>query len=109
MELTEHQQDAIVLEHRLMLDQQRDVMARSTAMMARMEMLQPAAPAADSNTHGVGLIFHRPARICKATVPRTLSCTCTPSSDRSSADMPICDTMPHDGTLAFAWPPMATQ
>ncbi len=55
MGLTEGQQDAIVLEHGLMLAQQRDIMARSRAICTRTEALQPAAPAADSNTHGVRL------------------------------------------------------
>ena len=53
MGLTEEQQDAIVREHGLMLAQQRDIMARSRAICARTEALQPAAPVADSNTHGV--------------------------------------------------------
>ncbi len=57
MGLTEGQQDAIVLEHGLMLAQQRDIIARSRGICARTEALQPAAPAADSNTHGVRLLW----------------------------------------------------
>ncbi len=37
MGLTEGQQDAVVLEHSLMVAQQRDATARSRAMMARIE------------------------------------------------------------------------
>ncbi len=56
MALTEAQQDAIVLEYTLMVAQQRDVMDRHRAVLASLEQLQPASPAAlMSNTNGVRL------------------------------------------------------
>ena len=68
MGLTEEQQDTIVSEYNLMLAQQRDVMARTRAMLAHAESLQPASPVTDSNTHGVRPDDNNLPELCYAAV-----------------------------------------
>ena len=53
MELTEAQQDGIVLEYTLFVAQQREVMERHRAVLSSLEKFQPAFPAVSSNTNGV--------------------------------------------------------